>query len=465
MNTSGKIIYHPEVRLLDKVLGVDLIDKKGKDLTDFIKSTDTDFHEYIVNDKPVLLRKIKLKTTGHYLVSTGYKQYMMQSVDRIIINIIIILMLLSLVVTIITYKIGKSFSTPIRNMFKVFDSLSKGDLTARTNDYIPDEFGDMVRNMKRFQDRIKNVINSALNASNQLAASSDELSATSATLAESAQTQAASVEEATASLEEISSSNELISDNAKIQSDNSKKTYNLMNELGRIIRLVNSDATGALKMAVDSADEARKGSILMQNSKAGFISIEGNSQKIAEMVTSINDISDQVNLLALNAAIEAARAGDHGRGFAVVADEIGKLAEQTAGLANNIRGLAGKGVESARTGIGDIIKISDVLETIVLNITNTRDIVHKIADFADSQAGASELVLNATGEIMNMSEAISISTSEQTVTHTEISKTMNQINEQVQSQASGAEEIASSAEQISAQAENLKTLLEFFKTS
>jgi len=73
-------------------------------------------------------------------------------------------------------------------------------------------------------------------------------------------------------------------------------------------------------------------------------------------------------------------------------------------------------------------------------------------------------VLKATGQVMEMSDNISNSTSEQTITHMEISKTMDQINEQTQSQASGAEQIASSAEEISAQAENMKSVLEFFKT-
>jgi methyl-accepting chemotaxis protein len=66
---------------------------------------------------------------------------------------------------------------------------------------------------------------------------------------------------------------------------------------------------------------------------------------------------------------------------------------------------------------------------------------------------------------MDMSDNISNSTSEQTLTHQEISRTMDQLNEQTQHQASGAEEIASSAEQISAQSDNLRALLDFFKTS
>src|SRR4030081_436332 len=80
------------------------------------------------------------------------------------------------------------------------------------------------------------------------------------------------------------------------------------------------------------------------------LALAGRVNEIERILELINDISDQTNLLALNAAIEAARAGDAGRGFAVVADEVRRLAERSKGAAGQIAKLVeGAQAQSSET--------------------------------------------------------------------------------------------------------------------
>ncbi|MCH4887896.1 hypothetical protein EZV73_09945 [Acidaminobacter sp. JC074] len=105
---------------------------------------------------------------------------------------------------------------------------------------------------------------------------------------------------------------------------------------------------------------------------------------VSQVLESVNQISEQINLLALNAAIEAARAGEHGKGFAVVAQEVGKLAEESKSSTVQISEILGQ-----ITGKAD--ELSGQIHVISKNIEQSSEITDEVVDiFTSLKVGASK---------------------------------------------------------------------------
>jgi methyl-accepting chemotaxis protein len=83
------------------------------------------------------------------------------------------------------------------------------------------------------------------------------------------------------------------------------------------------------------------------------------ADRISNIVISISDITEKIDLLALNATIEAARAGAAGKGFAVVAEEVKLLSQQTAQATGDIGKFAeeiqmvSQSMHAANSGVGE----------------------------------------------------------------------------------------------------------------
>ena len=176
-----------------------------------------------------------------------------------------------------------------------------------------------------------------------LASASEELTSVS-------QQMSAAAEETTAQANLVSAAAEQVSGNARTVSGSIE---NLVASIHDIARNAQSAATTA-RQAVDMAT----------TTSTTMNALGHSSNEIGAVVKVINSIAEQTNLLALNATIEAARAGEAGKGFAVVANEVKELARETAKATEDIGGRIEGMQGEARRAVEAIAEIGSVIEKI-----------------------------------------------------------------------------------------------------
>ncbi|MDF1836620.1 MAG: methyl-accepting chemotaxis protein, partial [Planctomycetota bacterium] len=194
-------------------------------------------------------------------------------------------------------------------------------------------------------------------------------------------------------------------------------------------------AQSATELAKQSEQSAGKGMEQMIHMSSAMDEISASSDRIAEIIQTIDDLAFQTNLLALNAAVEAARAGEAGKGFAVVAEEVRSLAQRSAQAARDTSEVITESTQCAVRGVSIASQARDALEEISQGTNQVNEILGGIANASMDQTRAIDGV----------------------------NRGLTELDEVTQYNAAHSEELAAAADQTSAECNSLQALVGQFQ--
>ncbi len=355
--------------------------------------------------------------------------------------------------------IGKTINKVNKNL----QTTSSGDLTNVLHLSRRDEFSTLSYNIKNMTNSMKNLISKMSQVSTELGESSNLVEDNTNTLLTMTRT--------------ITQAVSYIDEGINRQSEDTANCLNQMEKLAGRIAVVQSNASEINSITGDAQNAIENG-INVVNELSEHVydttyvtksiieeidKLSKDTEAINEIITTIEDISDETSLLSLNASIEAARAGEAGRGFAVVADNIRGFALRCTEAAGEI----GNIVEALRGRMNEIIDIARRAETIVNSeeesLKTTVGVFDEIRTKVADLSGNMEFIVNSIEGIEKAKtdtlEAIESISS----TSVETSASAGELNETAKKQLEAVEKLNNAVTVLQQNAANLDESVGIFK--
>lgn len=280
-------------------------------------------------------------------------------------------------------KIGRA----LKAMSTSLQHISQGNLMEKVQVNNRDEFGRLADGINEMLGGIRGLVGNNRKFGTQVKDLSEQAFSFTAGIESSMQQMVASMESVSKGVTEQSKQTELsVAEMAGLSekiNDVYQASEEMTHKIGEVIDSVEQGKDGIGELSIKSEETAE----IAESLVSSIDQVNAQSERIVDIIKTIEDIASQTNLLSLNASIEAARAGESGKGFAVVATEIRKLADQSMEAGTLVREIV-SGIQESNQAATDAAKITegflrgqtDMLKDTVSAFGNINDSVMILAD-------------------------------------------------------------------------------------